>query len=641
MLRECCQKPHSFPFFSSLGGRQREAPSRRLGRSVGRGGQSPPPSVGRRDVESLHEQETGVRHAALGAGILALCLLVFFFRLGAVGLFDADEPAYAEAARQMLLTGDYITPRFNGENRFDKPILFYWLIVLAYTLFGVTEFAVRFFPALSATLLTLSLTLYAWHRWGSRAGLLTGLSFSLSVETVLLARGAVTDMTFVGFLTAALLLFFEAYRSVKEAAVSNQQSGTRWWRPEDRFLLPAYAFLALATLTKGPVAVVLSLLILLAFLSLTGSLPLLRRLLLSPAGIVLFLLLTLPWYGVILIRHGGEFLRLFIVKHHLTRFWGVVSGHGGSFFYYLPYYLPVLFLGFFPWSAFLPAACLRIHPWRVRDLRALEARDQCPLFLLLWLAVVFVFFSVARTKLPNYLFPAFPALALLVGWGEGIERPGENLPGEEKTGWSQPISLILLGLLGGVMAALFVFSPSLLTAFQRQAGEILSEMPPVTGLLYSLAGLFALGTVGALLLLGRGRQLRAWSVLAGMMGVVLLLAVSRGVPTVHAVLQGALREFADRARMGLSPDGTLVLFGLNRPSVVFYAEHPVVTIGGTDQERLNTVLSSSTRVYLITRPEFLPRLSREGRIFLLKKRGGYALYSTHPEEPGEGRRGVY
>jgi 4-amino-4-deoxy-L-arabinose transferase-like glycosyltransferase len=333
--------------------------------------------------------------------ILLILLLVsgslFFFRLGTPGLFDADEPAYAQAAREMLETGDWITPHFNGQPRFDKPILFYWLIILSYRVFGITEFAVRFWSALAAVLLVLTVAWGARRWFGPPADLWAGLAFATNLLTALLARAAVTDMLLTLFVTVAILAGVEAF--------SDSRQGRRWaaW---------GWAAMGLAVLVKGPVGLVIPAMalggMLLAFRELRAGL---ERL--CPwQGPVLFVAIAAPWYVLVLAANGWAFVEGFLIKHHFTRYAGVISSHAGP----LWFYLPVVLVGFFPWSGFLPRALWQAG--RVIRRSASGGREPADRLLVTcacWAAGVFLFFSLAGTKLPSYLFPAFPALSLLVG----------------------------------------------------------------------------------------------------------------------------------------------------------------------------------------------------------------------------------
>jgi 4-amino-4-deoxy-L-arabinose transferase-like glycosyltransferase len=547
------------------------------------------------------------------ATLLALLILsgtLFFFRLGTPGLFDADEPAYARAAREMLETGEWITPHFNGRPRFDKPILFYWLISLSYRVFGVTEFAVRFWSALAAVILVLVIARAARRWFGPPADLLAGLAFTTNLLTALLARAAVTDMLLTLFVTLAILAGVEA--------ISDSPQKGRWWATM------GWAAMGLAVLVKGPVGLVIP------GMALGGTVLVFRELragltrLFPWQGPVLFTAITLPWYVLVLAANGWAFIEGFVIKHHLTRYTGVISSHAGP----LWFYLPVALVGFFPWSGFLPRALWQTGTL-ARRREAREPADRLRVTCACWAVGVFVFFSLAGTKLPSYLFPAFPALALLVAGAGGIG--GEAMPSSGGNCWQTPARLRrvapwLIGLTGAALALAFGMVPWILDALRPRAGGVLDGVVPPVGLACWLAGLVALGTAGGLVARGFWRP----AILSAMMSLLILTAEGMVAPQVYAVLQGPLREFAEDARQILGGQGTLVVYGLNAPSIVFYAGRPVTSLGlgspdGADQIR--RLVEAGHPVVVITRTVQAPRLDGVPGLFRLKGRGGYAIYS--------------
>jgi 4-amino-4-deoxy-L-arabinose transferase-like glycosyltransferase len=562
--------------------------------------------------------------------ILLILLLVsgtlFFFRLGSPGLFDADEPAYAQAAREMLESGDWITPHFNGRPRFDKPILFYWLISLSYRVFGVTEFAVRFWSALAGVALVLLIAWTARRRFGPPADLWAGLALTTNLLTALLARAAVTDMLLTLFVTLAILAGLEAQEGSRRAG---------WWARL------GWAAMAFAVLVKGPVG------LLVPGLALGGSLLFTpeRRSALARLipwdGPVLFAALTLPWYGLVLAANGWSFVEGFLIKHHITRYTGIVSSHAGPIWYYFP----VLLIGFFPWSGFLPAAL-----WRVgRMARRRQAADPGERLLVAsacWLLGVFVFFSFAGTKLPSYLFPAFPGLALLVG-ATSISNfkpttdngsTGENgrlsvvgcqfsIAAAPVPRWVSRLGLWFIGLTGGALAVGLAAIPLILDRLRPLARGVLDGVAPPIALAWGLASLLALGTAIGLLAKGTWRP----AVLAAMMTLVIFTAGVLGAPQAYAILQGPLREFAEVAQRLLGPRGTLVAYGLNAPSVVFYAARPVMPLGagaGPGLEQIRGLVKADIPVVVITRAMHAPNLDGVPGLFRLKTRGGYAIYCS-------------
>lgn len=523
---------------------------------------------------------------------------LFFFRLGAPGFFDADEPAYAQAAREMRESGDWVTPHFNGRPRFDKPPLFYYLIMLSDRLLGETEFAARCWSALAGVAVTALLWLTA-RRWvGPWAGPTTGVAFSASLLTALLARAAVTDMLLCLFVTAAILAGLAALQAPAPRA--------------RRFATAGWVAMALAVLVKGPVG------LLIPALALGGSLLLLREIrsgvprLVPWEGPALFLAIAAPWYALVLAANGWAFVEGFLIKHNLSRFSGVISSHGGP----LWFYVPVLLVGFFPWCGSLPSALWRAA--RVaRRRRAVSPAERLTVTCLCWFVGVFVFFSLAGTKLPSYLFPAFPALALLVGSG--------GMKDEAVPPWVSKLGSWLIGLTGCALAAAFFLVPWIFEWARPAARGVLDGVPPPASLAWGLGGLLLAGTLAGLIAKGH----RQPAVLAGMMAG-LILSAGAAAPRAYAIVQGALREFSEEARQILGPGDPVLVYGLNAPSVVFYANRRVTPLGSDDlgklAETVRRLTDAGRPVVVITRSALAPRLAGVQGLSGVKSRGGYALY---------------
>ena len=559
--------------------------------------------------------------------LLVLSGILFFFRLGTPHLFDADEPAYAEAAREMVRTGDWITPRFDGQPRFDKPILFYWLIALSYTLLGVTEFAVRLWSALAA--LALVFVLYrAGARWfGPRVGLLAGLAFTANFLSALLARAAVTDMLLTFFVTAAILAGIQALGAPAPAARTWARLG--------------WIAMSLAVLVKGPIGLVIP------GMALGGSVFVLRevraglRRLFPWEGPALFLALAVPWFALVWSTNGWAFIQGFVIKHHLTRYTGVVSGHPGPIWFYLP----VALVGFFPWSGYLPLALWRAVGAARRG-KVREAADRVPVVCLCWFVGVFLFFSFAETKLPSYLFPAFPGMALLVGWEISNEkRTTDNRP---TTNADDQLSVVrcpffigsvapwLIGVTGFILAGGLAAVPLFWEALRPAARGVLNGVPPPFGLAGLLAGLLAAGTAGGLLAKGAWRV----AVLAGMLVCLIFAAEVAVAPRAYAILQQSLYEYSRDAARILSTGDSVVTYGLNAPSIVFYADRHVIPLGADrgGTEELEAMLKSDRPIVVITRAVYVRDLDRLSGLFQIGVAGGYAAFSSaQPAMPTGGQ----
>lgn len=536
--------------------------------------------------------------------LLGVGFFLFFYRLDSLPLFDADEPAYAEAAREMLNSGDWITPHFNFQPRFDKPILFYWLIALAYKGFGIGEYAARFWSATFATGLTLSIYLFGRQLLGRRAACIAALAFATNIGTVVLGRAAVTDMTLAFCMTWTLFCFFGAYLATDKTRES--------------LLFVGYLAMALAVLTKGPIGLLLPGLVVGLFLIIRrrarATLSRLRLL----TGLLLFTVIALPWYVLVLRENGWAFAQGFFVQHHLNRYLGVVSSHVGGPLYFLP----VVVLGFFPWIGTLPNAFGRLWTIRSRLRAELTERQELLLFLWVWCGVVVLFFSFSGTKLPSYIFPAFPAFALLTG------ATGEAVLDEQRQGgrWARAgdwlVSVMVCSLI-----VILLFLPTIADRIRlREAPDI----PPFDfGFApYVLAALLS----GGLALAIAARRRRQGNVVVAAMVITMVLsivlAVHRIAPAVEKSLQKTLHDFALIARQELRPVDLLVTYDLNAPSLVFYSERQVAIIRRGEEAGFQRLAASSGRLFIVAKAAAETRLRQIPDIFPLDRRGGYVLYSN-------------
>jgi 4-amino-4-deoxy-L-arabinose transferase-like glycosyltransferase len=374
------------------------------------------------------------------ACIVLLSYLFLFHALGAYSLKEPDEGRYAEIPREMVESGDYVVPYLNYCRYFEKPPLLYWTSALSYKVFGVSEWSFRLPNALFAFLTVLALYLFGRRWFGARPAFLSSAILVSSLGFFSMGRIVTTDMLLTLLASLALLSFYGFYREKRKT-----------------FLALFYLSLSLATLTKGPVAVLLVVLTLVLFLAAERRLSFLREM--RPArGVALFLLLTAPWFILISFREKG-FFYFFFVDQHILRFLTSKHRRTGPLYYFLP----VLFGGLFPWSVLLPRALLAV--WRRREFR----------LFLLWSAVVFVFFSLSRSKLPPYILPVFPFVSLALGCLVHEAWRGKAAPRKEKGIFICIFSLCfcvgtlyVLGPFAGYPALLFpeaALSPSGLKVF--------------------------------------------------------------------------------------------------------------------------------------------------------------------------------
>lgn len=309
-------------------------------------------------------------------GLAATTILLLFFCNGSLLVTDSVESNYALTAKEMVLSGDWLSPQIYGHYWYDKPIMFYWLTALGFKLFGFTEFGARFFPAVFG-FLGLGLVCYGGYRlYNEKVGFLSGVLLLSSVEYFLISKSIITDAVLFSFFSATLLFFYLGYSEGKPL-----------------FWYIMYASAGLAVLTKGPIGVLLPGFIITLFLLWQRDWRVLTRCKLV-SGTALCALVAVPWYAAMYALHGSDFINTFFGVHNFLR--ATVSEHPRDNVWY--YYLLVNALALFPWSALVPVCLWR--RWRSGTGFATSEK-----FLLLWAAVVFFFFQCMATKYITYTYP--------------------------------------------------------------------------------------------------------------------------------------------------------------------------------------------------------------------------------------------
>jgi 4-amino-4-deoxy-L-arabinose transferase-like glycosyltransferase len=349
--------------------------------------------------------------------LLFLCGAVYFYGLGRLPFIGPDEPRYAEVAREMYATGDWITPRLGGIKWFEKPALTYWLLATGYAVFGENEFGARFGVAVASTFAALLLYFFGRRARSARFGYLSAAALVTCGLWPGFARGVTCDLPLTVAIEIALLSFF-LWES-KEAGAG----ADRLW----------YVFcfaLGLATLAKGLAGIALPMMIIAPYLILTGAWRSLLRPRLIIFGALIFLATAAVWYAPVIARNGREFIDEFFIGHHFQRYLSNKYRHPQPF-----YFFPLVAVaGSFPWSVYLLASVTRtlVCAWRgqteVCPATKVFPIDRLRLFLLLWIAAPIAFFSFSWSKLPGYILPIFPAVALIIGgelerWWRDESRP--------------------------------------------------------------------------------------------------------------------------------------------------------------------------------------------------------------------------
>ena len=496
-------------------------------------------------------------------------LLLYLPGLGARDFWAPVEPRYAEIARVMLARGEWLIPTINGELYTDKPILYFWWVLLVSKLLGgVSEWSVRLPSALSAVGLVLATYALGRDLLGPRQGFLGAIVLATAARVLWEGRWAHTDMPFTFFFTLALYFWARVLFQVGSS----------------KEILFAYALMGLATLTKGLIGVVLPGLILLSFVAWRRQ----WRSILEwrvPGGVGIFLLVVLPWFGQVSWATEGRWLKEFILVHHIQRY-TAGAGHEQPFYYYLLNFPADLL----PWTLFLVPAI-------GAGLRARSVvREPIPLFLSLWFLVIFVFFSLSDTKRALYLLPLFPPAALGIGgYFAGLER---GIPAEGALyRWAAQILCNLLWIAGlSLPVGVWIFQPGALW---------LSLLPA--------AAMVGGGLVGVGGVVRRRPTLVFFSIALTVL-VTMLCASLSIFPFLDQYKSP--RAFAREVKRNVPRAEPLFIYADTMNDFNFYTEREVIPILSSPAE-INTNVSRLGKAYLLIRERDLKRIKLEEGVKIL------------------------
>jgi 4-amino-4-deoxy-L-arabinose transferase-like glycosyltransferase len=520
--------------------------------------------------------------------------------LGRRALWEPDEGRYAEISREMVATGDYLTPRLDGVKYFEKPPLFYWSVAGALEAFGPREAAVRLPGALFALLGCAAAYAAGRRLFGRAAGLWGAAVLATSLLWFGIAHTVNLDMGVSALIAAALLAFLAA----AQEAPGWRRRGLVW---------AFYAAAALATLTKGLIGLLIPAAVIGLYILLFRQWRLLR-LVFSPSGIAVFLLVAAPWH-LLVARANPEWARFYFVHEHFERY--LTRTHDR----YEPpwYFLPVLLGGFLPWTLFLPRALAGTRVVAPEERRKIG-------FLLLWAGFVLAFFSLSSSKLIPYVLPAVPPLALLVG--RALARAWEDPPHARL----RPVLAGVMGL-GAMLALPFLLPASVLGTKGAAFAGLLGGWRLAVGL-----ALLALAL--APFLLERAGRKRAALVAVAAGSALFLSAIAAALPRLDALRSvasiAAAIEARERPGDSSGPGGPngpgdeVISYGQYAQGLPFYLGRRV-TVAAFRGELEFGIEAEDTAAWMIGAPEFWRRWRGERRIFLVtdqrrwkRLRGGLA-----------------
>lgn len=524
----------------------------------------------------------------LGRDLLLLALAIgafFALFLGSRPLSVPDEGRYVEIPREMVVTGDWLTPRLNGVKYFEKPPLFYWFEALLIRLFGLSEWSVRTGPAFFALIGCLAVA-YAGNRlFGRRAGIFSAAVLSTSLLYYALGRTITLDMPVSALLTVSLLAFLLGTR---------EPAGLR----RRMLFYVFYSAAALAVLAKGLIGIVFPAMIIGAWVLVMNEWRLLRSIYL-PTGLLLFLAVAVPWH-VLVNRANPEFFQFYFIHEHFQRYLTTVHSRYKPFWFFIP----VLLGGLLPWTAFLAQAVRHSLPcsWKERH----QHRET--VFLILWAGLIFLFFSRSDSKLIPYILPVLPPLALIIG--KYLADAWEN---DRLHGIRLGMSFLL------VIDVLFIAALLLAHRFREEI-DIHGLRPH----LFALAAVLFLGAVGAWML--RRRSGRAGAITALIASTVLFLTLSNTI--MPYVDTRSIKEMALELRPQLRPGDEVISYFTYYQDLPVYLER-TVTIAGWQGELDFGVQQEDASRWIIDDRECWNRWNGENRVFLVTSKTIYDTFIKH------------
>lgn len=475
------------------------------------------------------EQTTSSRFTSPLSAYVTLLLLsgiFFFFRLGSFPLLGPDEPRYAQVAREMLMRSDVITPTIGGHPWFEKPVLLYWLMMLAMGILGITEWSARLPSALLAALSVLVVYDTGRRLVGAQFGFLSGLTLSANLMFAVFAHGASTDMSLAATMTIGLCCFF-----VFDMRAAKQPQ---------RWLFMAYICFGAALLAKGLIGMVLPLAIIGLYWLLTQQWGRWREARVL-AGLAILLSVASTWYLPVIARHGWTFINEFFISHHIERFTSNKFNHPGPLYYFVP----VMLIGVFPFTTFLVSALMRLR-WSL--FRSDLIRDRLRCFAAVWVCLPLTFFSLSESKLPGYILPIIPAAAFLIA--DELERLLTS-------------RVDRIGSAAATLAGVFVLTMSVVGFFFAR------KTLPLAGAGHLIMLVIGMGT-GAAALYGRAIHHYGRSIAALVVGCAVAFTAANVFYMPAVAEKESLHRLAETALRTMRPGERIVGFFYFHHSFTFY-----------------------------------------------------------------------
>ncbi len=550
--------------------------------------------------------------------MLSILLGVFYaIWLGAHALFTPDEGRYSEVAREMVVSGDYVTPRLNGVPFLDKPIFYYWLQASAIQLFGLKEWALRFWPAFIGVLGCLLVYGAGRQFFNRRTGVIAAILLSTSPLYYGAAHYANLDLE-VAVLIGNSLLFFLL-------GMESSHSKMRSW-----FLFFAYVFMGLAALTKGLIGIVFPAMIIGSWILILNRWSILKEMRIV-TGAIIFSLITVPWY-VLVQKANPQFFHFFFVVQQFSRYLTQQSFNNQTSFWF---YIPIIFAGFFPWSIF----CIQSLWQSIKNIFVNRQEYRVELFLLLWVIFVFIFFSIPKSKTVGYILPLFQPLALLVGcyFSRAWERAQQKG--------------IQFGLLNYVLISVATFVMCWLVVSYKW----MDITPEFGNYIFSAGGLFLFSGILIFFLRKKNLQTILSCLITTAVLFLFILSASSQVSNVRSI-----KPLAMELKSLIKPDDEVVTFYRYYQDLPIYIEKRIVIVADwkapdiaqndnwlrelwygmnyqdtsqwlIDEATFWTRWKSDKRLYVLTEERYLDKLREKAvKYYQIAQTNSTVLISNHP-----------
>jgi 4-amino-4-deoxy-L-arabinose transferase-like glycosyltransferase len=539
--------------------------------------------------------------SALAKRLVVLLFLItvafYFYGLGHLPLVGPDEPRYAQVAREMFLRGDLITPTLAGHTWFEKPALLYWMMIAAYKVFGVNEFAVRIGAAACGLLTILAVWVLTRKFECRQSDELKGLSswsalaMATSLGLIVFSRGATFDVVVTMPITWAFVCFLSQESAIKK---KNRQL----------LLLAFYAAIGVALLAKGLVGLVIPAGVIALYYIVARKKPSRETFISLLWGLPVVLLVSALWYGPVIARHGWSFINEFFVQHHFARYVSDKYQHRQRFYFYIP----ILLMLALPWSAIFIDSIAHL---RLSKQREKNPDEQLTLFALSWIVFPLLFFSLSGSKLPGYILPVLPAVAILTG--DRMRRLASN----QHANWS----LIATGAIAIALAAGGVY-------YAKRSGAFSTPRALIVTLPLWIAGLMTFVL----------RRKTATALLTVALGTVFSVVASLRLAAVQVAQRQSVRDLIVAAdRRGLANAPIFIRRGSDRTAEFYASDRVVYGSNGEPQplEELPEIVAEAKRrgqIILVLIPvEYLENYKRSPEVEILADNGNLALIATKSE----------